>query len=189
MKLAARLDGQTSEDAIGRSIRIHMLTYANEMESKGGRGPPLVSMKLAYVGMCIQMLRPIASSDELQMSGIQTHMNYMCIFAYIRPPAPPTPTCQPLGPSGPWDKTYGTWYQKDAQRNSEQNAGSGVPRSPTASQIHAENINHKPYPQLLAGRRKPLDPHFLWPCGPLDPRPPLLQNVMLSFTGGCSVEY
>ena len=28
-----------------------------------GRSPPLVSIRLAYVGMCIRMLRPIASSD------------------------------------------------------------------------------------------------------------------------------
>ena len=74
----------SSEDAFGRSILIHMPTYDNEIDTKvrprpSVAAPLLVSTKLAYVGMCIQMLRPIASSDELQMSGIQTHKNYLCI--------------------------------------------------------------------------------------------------------------
>ena len=35
MKEAARLGGQASEDAIGRSIRMRMPTYANGMDIKG----------------------------------------------------------------------------------------------------------------------------------------------------------
>ena len=49
----------------------HPNTHANICQSyrrqrgaaDGGRGPPLMSISLAYVGMCIRMLRPIASSD------------------------------------------------------------------------------------------------------------------------------
>ena len=49
----------------------HPNTHANVCQfhrhqrgaAAGGRGPPLMSISLAYVGMCIRMLRPIASSD------------------------------------------------------------------------------------------------------------------------------
>ena len=61
----------------------HPNTHANVCQfhrhqrgaAAGGRGPPLMSIPLAYVGMCIRMLRPIASSDAWPPNRVAYFIN------------------------------------------------------------------------------------------------------------------